>query len=319
MSFEEDFPDRRNQAILDQFSDLVDPKDPCQTDLFTQVRSDLSTNGPLDRVVDLLLLLANGRSRPFGRKQNELVSYLKGHVALLESITRDAELTSLFLIGQHGSQLFTSLQKSALHEQAARTRKFIASLPPNSPPRTHLLDYKTLYKCLDKLPLKIAELTTLKDHMDDKDDPNQLKLGFDEVCLILETVLIFNDLLIRSRNNDHVKENDRLVAECNLYQNTISTLTQQVNTVESAMAALQHPEIPSELAQRLQRIERQYWRVLAAVEALPAQPEWPNVEHMNNLESEILRLKKESQFLRDQVSQLQEQMGNYQTADIEKA
>jgi DNA repair exonuclease SbcCD ATPase subunit len=318
MSSEEDSPDRRNQAILEQLSELIDPKDARQADLFTQVQTDLSTNAPLDRLVDLLLLLANSRPRPFGRKLNELVSYLKSHVALLEAITRDAELASLFLIGQHGSQSFTSLQKSALREQAARTRKFIASLPLNSPPQTHLLNYKTLYKRLDKLPLKIAELTALKDHMNDEDDPNQLKLGFDEVCSILETVLLFNDLLIRSRNDDHIKENDRLVAECNLYQDTIDTLTKQVNAVESAMADLQHPESPGELVQQLQRIERQYRRVRAAVEALPAQPEWPDAEHVSDLESEILRLKKESQFLRDQVSQLQKQIGNYQTTDIEK-
>jgi DNA repair exonuclease SbcCD ATPase subunit len=97
----------------------------------------------------------------------------------------------------------------------------------------------------------------------------------------------------------------------------------QVKAIESAMASLhdqlQHPGCAGELMHRLKRIEREYRRVRSAVEALPTQPQWPDAEHVSDLESEILRQKQENQFLRDQVSQLQSEMGNYQTADVERA
>jgi len=85
-------------------------------------------------------------------------------------------------------------------------RKFIDTLPPHQPTKTSLLDYDTLLGKVGSLPDKIQELTELKTWMLNVTETLDLKSEFDEVCAILKTALLFNDLLIQQQGKQSSEE-----------------------------------------------------------------------------------------------------------------
>ena len=240
---------------------LIDPDDQEELDLFAQIQIDPESDTAADNLIDLLFLLVKKQhDSSQGQRVAELVSYLGSHVALLQAIVQDPKLTSLFLVGQNGSQSFNSIQKMSLNEQAARTRKFLSQFS-QKPAKTTLMDYESLFKARDLLPKKIAELTAMKERVDQDDDPTSLKASFREVCSILETVLLFNDLLIRNKSagsemmvvekpvviegghDDDLKdenkrlkaENKRLRCDAAAMNDTIVSLSSRVQNAEAGM------------------------------------------------------------------------------------
>ena len=251
----------RKYEILEQISMLIDPDDQEELDLFAQIQIDPESDTAADNLIDLLFLLVRKQhDSSQGQRVAELVSYLSSHVALLQAIVQDPKLTSLFLVGQNGSQSFNSIQKMSLNEQAARTRKFLSQFS-QKPAKTTLMDYESLFKARDLLPKKIAELTAMKERVDQDDDPTSLKASFREVCSILETVLLFNDLLIRNKSagsemmvvekplviegghDDDLKdenkrlkaENKRLRCDAAAMNDTIVSLSSRVQNAEAGM------------------------------------------------------------------------------------
>jgi hypothetical protein len=115
---------------LDNIFPLINQDDPEHVPLYTQLPSDRNPLTFRDELITLLFWLVK-RFSLSSTKLNDLVSYLQSHVALLQALTCDPELASLFFIGQHGSQSFKSIPESVLSEQTRRTRQLIKTLPPH--------------------------------------------------------------------------------------------------------------------------------------------------------------------------------------------
>ena len=82
-----------------------------------------------------------------------LAAYLKSHIELLEAITHNVELASLFLVGENGQQTFTSVHRSILSEQAGRARYFLISSI-----QTNLADYRLFTSTVGDIRTKLAAL-----------------------------------------------------------------------------------------------------------------------------------------------------------------
>ncbi|OHT14048.1 hypothetical protein TRFO_43167 [Tritrichomonas foetus] len=202
-------PDENITDVLEQVSSLVDSNDPEQVDLYSEIHlSPKSSDAPL-KLIRLLSLLIKSRLNytKFVANDannqieiNRLVSYLKSHVALLQALCHNADLATLFLVGQNGSQSFSEIQKSTLLEQSARTRAYIATLNSKDV-ETTLIDYKKNLEDFHSLPQKMKELQSLKKQVKQSTNVENLKATTESILATLETVLLFNDILIQNKVN----------------------------------------------------------------------------------------------------------------------
>jgi hypothetical protein len=274
------------------------------------------------------------------------VSYLKSHVAILEAIVQDPELAALIKVGDPSSPEFTATQTAAFTAQASRTREFLQGL--ESGPTT-ILDHRTLHTRLGTLPQKISELSRLKERVKHESDPIALRAGAETFAAIIETVLVFNDLLIQ--------KNASLSAERGDIRGIVATLTDQVVSAERGLAELgeclrakgtspelaklekeklrlekslvslrsrikshgQTSDVVEELQTRLAHIHKQYRLVRRAIDNLPRPEDYSEADRIHDLESELDSSRKETALLREQVNHLQSQIANYQNADDRKS
>ena len=198
-------PDENIIDALEQVSPLIDSNDAEQVDLFSEIRvSPKSEKAPL-KLIKLLTILIKARINEQTTKvnrnsinTNRLISYLQSHVALLQALAHNSELATLFLVGQNGNQSFTDLQKSALLEQASRTSSFISKLEHKDIP-TYLMKYQKFFEDVKSLPEKIKEIKTLKKIIKKANDITDLRAASETSIAILETVVLFNDILIQNR------------------------------------------------------------------------------------------------------------------------
>lgn len=347
----EDSPriDGKNHEILEQISMLIDPDDQQELDLFAQIQIDPESETAADNLIDLLFLLVKKQSSSSqGQRVAELVSYLNSHVALLQAIVQDPKLTSLFLVGQNGSQSFNSIQKMSLSEQAARTRKFLSQFA-QKPAKTTLMDYESLLNASDLLPQKIAELTAMKERVNTDNDPTSLRASFREVCSILETVLLFNDLLIRNKpsptdvmvvekpyvvesssvddlrdENDRLKvENKRLRGDAVSMHETIASLGSRVQNAEIAM-----DEIAEQLKARdlcrdsreaeLEDLQREKKRLVQSLNALKAKvgSEIENDHLIEELSVRLRTIEKQYKLVKEALDEVAVRKRSFQNPEL---
>ncbi|EAX97233.1 hypothetical protein TVAG_196770 [Trichomonas vaginalis G3] len=97
----------------------IDTSNPDLVTIFSQLQKHPNSISHLKSFILALL-----RTKSSSGITERLASYLISHVTLLEAISHNVELASLFLISENGKQTFTSVHKVFLKEQASRTRVF---------------------------------------------------------------------------------------------------------------------------------------------------------------------------------------------------
>ena len=223
-----------NDKILDvlhKISSQIDRNDMKEVNLFNEIQKNPSKTNSKDNLIKLLLRMISKTSNN-NVKIKRLLSYLKSHVSLLQSISQNPDLASLFIIGENGSQSFNNLERSVLAEQAGRTRKFISDFNLEIP-ENQLANFDSYFFQPNDIPDKIKELSKIKKAVEKSNDLDETKQIFDEVCSLLETVILFNDLIITNfslanerrdgckKNNSHEKEIKCLHQKIKLLKNQI--------------------------------------------------------------------------------------------------
>lgn len=237
---------------LQQISSLINLKDVEQVELFSKIQqSPNASDAPL-KLIKLLTLLIKTRMDIPSQKiaqsctARQLISYLGSYVALLQAITHNSELASLFLIGNNGEKSFTELEKSTLLEQAARTQQYLSSLNI-SPTKTTLLDYEKNLEDLNSLPEKMKELSSYKAKIEQSQNIEEIKSLANIILLILETSMIFNDVLIQNSNKNiddfedpcHKKKSKKYKKACKKMQIQFQILQDELSEKEAQISSLQ--------------------------------------------------------------------------------
>ena len=117
---------------IQEVSTIIDPTDPEQTALFTDLQSNQNSPEALKKLDHLLvLIITRTKSKPANLNVNssnliiqDLSSHLQSTIQFLQSLSRNADLASLFLVGENSYPSFSSVQKSILQEQASRSQHF---------------------------------------------------------------------------------------------------------------------------------------------------------------------------------------------------
>lgn len=180
---------------IDLLSRELDTTNPELVELFTQLEKHPNSISHLKSFI-----LALTRTKSSNNITDRLASYLNSHVTLLEAITHNVELASLFLISENGKQTFTSVHKAFLQEQAARTRVFLKENGlSNITNVTHLSDYKYYISNVESIDSRLEELDTIAKDAFRTKNINSLKNAFKEVYSLLAGSMVFNDVVLRKK------------------------------------------------------------------------------------------------------------------------
>lgn len=227
--------------VLQQVSSLVDSNDDEQVDLFSKIHLDPNAQDAPLKLIKLLTLLIKSRmkfpqiiSTESTVTINRLVSYVQSFVSLLQALVHNSDLAALFLVGENGSQSFSELQKTTLLEQAARARSFISSIKSDSI-NTCLMDYQKYINDVGSLPEKMKELKSLKKQIEKTDKIENLRSQAKNVISILETALLFNDILIQNsktnKNNQIFDKSPKTQQSNHQYKKLIKKLKKQIESL----------------------------------------------------------------------------------------
>jgi len=209
----------------------------------------LDSDEPLINALLFIKEVSKKRDGP-SHRINRLVSFLKSHVDLLESLVHNPELCTLFIIGEHGSQSFDSIHKSVLLEQSSRSRMLISEYPEAfSKKGMKLSKFISYLESPTHLEDKIKELDQIESTSRSM-NKNELVFLVSELFSILNGCLVFNDILVKSKknhieihrneNNDSKKEHYvSIIREINEEK---STLHQQVIHLESQVSNLKEKQ-----------------------------------------------------------------------------
>lgn len=379
--------------VLQQVSSLVDSNDDEQVDLFSNIHLNPNAQDAPLKLIKLLTLLIKSRmklpkmvSTESTITVNRLVSYIQNFVSFIQALAHDSNLAALFLVGENKSQSFTELQKTTLLEQAARARSFISSFESETL-KTCLMDYQKYLNDIGCLPEKIKELKSIKKQIEKTDKIESLRSYATNVIAILETALVFNDILIQNFNKSNClnkspkaskssshqykklikklkKKIECLNEECSDKNATISTLQNELNDLrkeneglvtkvkkssktdekvtlkfESLQAQrdqladdlnslklkLQSDNFTSEtidkLKEKLKKVENENRKMRelldeAALNQNKINNQWDTAA--KDMKSELQAKQYENNLLKEQISQLMEQINNYQKNNDKK-
>ena len=324
---------------LDTVYPLLSQEDKEQIKLYTELRSNPYSKNSQKKTIKLLLrvliksrcngdeeLLNNLDDSSYSESANSpvvkrLLSHLESHVVLLEAISHNPELASLFLVGSSGSQSFSSLQKSVLMEQASRTRYFISHFKTS---KLQNCDSISNYKknlispsSLTDLSEKIEELNSIKNSIEnERENITKVKNAFKEVCSLLETSVLFNDILIQKYNDNEIsKQNEKL-------EKQITEIRSKKNTIQAQLNKLKHHigkqdgclDNENQLCrQKIAQLENEKCVLLRQIESNNA-----NHNRQDTNACEMKTLKTENRQLASQIDLLNKQVSNYQTMISQK-
>ena len=210
MSLYPNIQDNSSETVDEGFLETVSNKiDPTNLDLlktFMKLQNDPKSPEILQEFI--IKLLPGRKESPITHR---LAAYLKSHVELLEAITHNVDLASLFLVGENGKQSFKSIHKSILSEQAARTRKFLASNDfDDSDVDTNLADYNLFISNVCTIGTKLEALEDIAEQAAHCNNVDDLRNAYDELSSLFTGCLIFNDVLIqnaaKNRNANEIKK-----------------------------------------------------------------------------------------------------------------
>lgn len=220
--------------VLQQISSLVDSNDDEQVDLFSNIHLDPNAQDAPLKMIKLLTLLIKSRmkipqiiSAESNITVNRLVSYLQNFVSFIQALANDSSLLNLFLVGENKTQTFSELQKTALLEQAARARSFLSSIDSEKI-ETCLTDYKKYTSSINNLPEKMKELKSIKKQIERADQIENLRSYSKTVVSILETALLFNDILIQNSNKDYNVSPKQQKSSTHQYKKVIKKLKNKI-------------------------------------------------------------------------------------------
>lgn len=326
---------------LDTVYPLLSQDDKEQTKLYKELRSNPYSKNSQRKTIKLLLKvllrnkynsdpdinmknIKNGQENCYAEAANNpiikrLLSHLESHVVLLEAISHNPELASLFLVGSNGSQSFTSLQKSVLMEQASRMRyfisHFISSKIPNCDSISNYRKNMISPASLTDLSEKIEEINSIKNSIEHEDDNiGKVKNAFKEVCSLLETSVLFNDILIQKYNDSEVfKQNEKL-------EKQIKDIKSKKESIQSQLKKLKHhigrqngclDDENQQCRQKIAQLENEKVILMRQIEASNS-----NRQESNACEMKTLRT--ENRQLASQIDLLNKQVTNYQTMISQK-
>ena len=194
------------EGFLEAVSSKIDPTNADLLKSYIKLQND--PNSPENLQEFIIKLLPGNKEASITHR---LAAYLKSHVELLEAITHNIDLASLFLVGENGKQTFKSIHKSILSEQAARTRKFLASNDfDDSEVDTNLADYKLFISNVSSLGTKLETLENIAEQAAHCNNVEDLRNAYDELSSLFTGCLVFNDVLIQNAgnksNNDDLKK-----------------------------------------------------------------------------------------------------------------
>ena len=179
--------------FLKKLEKIIDPTSKEQILIFKQLQKDPTS---IELLRDMILHFNKNVTPSLTIKR--LVAHLKSHVQLLEVLTHNAELASLFLVGQNGTQTFTSINKYILREQVGRTRMFLSQFEIDEDKIDNLADYRKFITTIGYLPEKLDELRAIEKESYKAKDCHHLDIVFRELMSLLKGCMIFNDILIQN-------------------------------------------------------------------------------------------------------------------------
>lgn len=183
--------------FMNLLSREIDTSNPDLVTIFSQLQKHPNSISHLKSFILALL-----RTKSLSGITERLASYLISHVTLLEAISHNVELASLFLISENGKQTFTSVHKAFLKEQASRTRVFLQENGfDNVSNSNHLSDYKYYISQIDSIDERLSELDIIAKDAFKSKNVNSLKNAFKEVYSLLAGCMIFNDVVLRNQSN----------------------------------------------------------------------------------------------------------------------
>ncbi|OHS96966.1 hypothetical protein TRFO_36923 [Tritrichomonas foetus] len=327
---------------LDVIKSFLDEKDMKERQELSEIRTD--PNSPLSQEKTIKMLIKilkclqpnifcqqsrqenlKNELKKDGQKENSatiqrLLSHLESHVNLLESISHNPELASLFLVGSNGSHSFNSLQKSILVEQASRLRFFISQFHiPSQPNCSSLNDHRKSVKPaqLNVLSEKLKELNKIKESVNESSDLVQTRNAFREVCSLLETSVLFNDILLQNFNNDNMNEkNQKLEKQIESIKNKKEIIENQLNKIKAQLheqkrshennnsSSNQKKQYDHYYKKKIEKLESEKRELLAKIET--------DKKNVTVSPKEYQSIKIENGQLTDQIDILNKQIKNYQ-------
>ena len=187
--------DGPSSKFLEELSHKIDTGNNELNRLFMDLQTDPNSPEILQEMI--LSILKSPKNSSFTTR---LAAYLKSHVDLLEAITHNIELASLFLVGENGQQTFTSIHRSILNEQAGRTRLFLASNEVDeSEIKVNLADYHLFISNVCDLPTKLSTLDSIVNESLQTNDIQQLQNAYQEISALFSGCLVFNDILLQNK------------------------------------------------------------------------------------------------------------------------
>ena len=181
--------------FIDELTQKIDPRNTELSQLLEEIRQEPNSTELLQEMILKLARQANNEQLTM-----RLAAYLKSHIELLEAITHNVELASLFLVGENGQQTFTSVHRSILSEQAGRTRYFLASNNiDESSIQTNLADYRLFTSSVGDIGTKLAALDDIVEQSIHSNDIKALRNAYQEIVALFSGCMVFNDILIQNK------------------------------------------------------------------------------------------------------------------------
>ena len=349
-------------SALNEVTPFLSNEDYAQMQLIDDIKESPETDKSIRRTIELLLNTIKNmkklknKSKLFGNGDvNEgqevqtsdkstvqrLLTHLESHVVLLEAISHNPELATLFLVGSNGGQSFNSIQKTVLSEQASRLRFFISQYGiPKKSVCSSLSDHRKNLtpENLQNLADKMQELNDIKESAEKNNDLSSMKNAFSEVCSLLETAVLFNDLLIHQfNNNDISKKNEELQKQLKAIKKKKDTIQTQLDKLKDHVKHMkQQNKSAQKEEQKESKVHRRSKSPTTAVDVKKYQKKIEKLENekrdlvctIHKLEKEkrnvdILpkehqAIKNENNQLSSQIDLLNKQIANYQTIISQK-
>lgn len=331
MSQQSDSEDQKSiiQAALDAAFPLIDQGNSNQTTLYNQIRSNPTLKNSPKKTIELLMqiILHINTSKIFKLNDSSsetiihrLLCHLQSHVSLLEALSHNPELASLFLVGSSGSQSFSSFQKSILIEQASRLRFFLSQFK-NS--KFLIQDQISNYEknltlsSLNTLSEKLEELQSIKADVDSESyDFTKVKNAFKEVCSLLETSILFNDFLIQRKKGENFNDKTtNLQKELHEIKEQKEQIASQLYKVKAQLSAHAHNRSDkSKYRKTIEKLESDKLELIRQITELKES----TISCKRNNERETSSMKTENRQLSSQIELLNQQVLNYQSMNDQK-
>ena len=303
--------DGSSSKFLEELSHKIDTGNNELNRLFMDLQTDPNSPELLHEIILSII-----KSPKNSSLTTRLAAYLKSHVELLEAITHNVELASLFLVGENGEQTFTSIHRSILNEQAGRTRMFLATNEVDeSEIRVNLADYRNFVSNVSDLPTKLSALDSIVNESLQSNDIQQLHNAYQEIAALFSGCLVFNDILIQNKsiakNNDDTIESSDIPKE---FPNAPLKKDEFVSWVKDKAKT-------SDCAfQNVIRLEEENKRLISNIRDLQNQLEVKNRENKSlkrQLSDNISIIQEQKNDLTQKMRDIQEKLKDYASSNQE--